>query len=138
MQDILNWNHTGSIADITYTTASVTVTLSEEVDEWFIKVNYTLDSTEHHMLVNLVELVLTSDSDGTNLTFKAANELVSGNHIVISNTKIGEVSSIEYEKYVGNAIKLNIDPDDVFVAGTELNGVNQTIASSFIIYNYKQ
>lgn len=138
MQDILNWNHTGSIADITYTTASVTVTLPSEVDEWFIKVNYTLDSTEHHMLVNLVELVLTSDSDGINLTFKAANELVSGNRIVISNTKIGEVSSIEYEKYVGNAIKLNIDPDDVFVAGTELNGVNQTIASSFIIYNYKQ
>ena len=120
MQDILNWNHTGSIADITYTTASVTVTLPSEVDEWFIKVNYTLDSTEHHMLVNLVELVLTSDSDGINLTFKAANELVSGNHIVISNTKIGEVSSIEYEKYVGNAIKLNIDPDDVFVAGTGL------------------
>jgi hypothetical protein len=138
MQDILNWNHTGSIADITYTTASVTVTLSEEVDEWFIKVNYTLDSTEHHMLVNLVELVLTSDADGTNLTFKAANELVSGNHIVISNTIVGEVSSIEYEKYVGNAIRLNIDPDDVFVAGTDLNGINQTIASSFIIFNYKQ
>lgn len=138
MQDILNWNHTGSIADITYTTASVTVTLSEEVDEWFIKVNYTLDSTEHHMLVNLVELVLTSDADGTNLTFKAANELVSGNHIVISNTIVGEVNSIEYEKYVGNAIRLNIDPDDVFVAGTDLNGINQTIASSFIIFNYKQ
>jgi hypothetical protein len=138
MQDILNWNHTGSIADITYTTASVTVTLSEEVDEWFIKVNYTLDSTEHHMLVNLVELVLTSDSDGNNLTFKAANELEAGNHIVVSNTIIAEVSSIGFEKYTGSTIKLNIDPDDVFIAGTTTNGITQTIASSFIIYNYKQ
>jgi len=138
MQDIMNWNYTGNIADITFTTASVTVQLTEEVDEWFIKVNYTLEGTEHHMLVNLVELVLTSDADGNNLTFKAANELVSGNHIVISNTTIGVVSSIEYEKYVGNTVKLNIEPDDVFVAGTTTNGINQTIASSFIIYNYKQ
>jgi len=138
MKELLDWNYSGPISDITYTTASVTVTLSEAVDEWFIKVNYTLDSTEHHMLVNLVELVLTSDADGTNLTFKAANELVSGDHIVISNTSIGEVSSIEYEKYTGTAIRLNIDPDNVFVAGTSTNGINQTIASSFIIFNYKQ
>jgi hypothetical protein len=86
----------------------------------------------------LVELVLTSDADGNNLTFKAANELVNGNHIVISNTTIGVVSSIEYQKYTGNTVKLNIEPDDVFVAGTTTNGINQTIASSFIIYNYKQ
>jgi hypothetical protein len=127
MQDILNWNYNGSISDITYTTAVVTLSLSEEVDEWFIKINYTLDSSEHSMLVNLVELVLASDLNGNNLTFKAANELTAGDSIVISNTKIGVISSISYEKYVGNTIKLNIDPDDVFVAGTSTNGINQTI-----------
>jgi len=138
MQGIMNWNYTGSTTDITYTTASVTVQLTESVDEWFIKVNYSLDSTEHSMLVNLVELILTCDSSSNNLTFKAANELTSGDYIVISNTTIAEVTSIGYEKYVGNTVKLNIDPDDVFVAGTTTNGINQTIASSFIIYNYKQ
>jgi len=138
MEGLLNWHDTGSIADISYTTAVVTVTISEDVDEWFIKINYTLDSVQHHMLVNLVELVLTCDSDGTNLTFKAANELSAGSHIVISNTKIAEVTSIEFEKYEGKTIKLNIDPDNLFVAGTDLNGINQTIASSFIIFNYKQ
>jgi len=137
-QDILNWNYTGSISDISYESAEVTLTLAEDVNEWFIKVNYTIDSTQHSMLVNLVELVLTSDSNGNNLTFKAANELLSGDYIVISNNIIANISSIEYEKYVGQTIKLNIEPDDVFVAGTTTNGINQTIASSFIIYNYKQ
>jgi hypothetical protein len=137
-QDILNWNYTGSISDISYESAEVTLTLAEDVNEWFIKVNYTIDSTQHSMLVNLVELVLTSDSNGNNLTFKAANELLSGDYIVISNNIIANISSIEYQKYVGQTIKLNIEPDDVFVAGTTTNGINQTIASSFIIYNYKQ
>ncbi len=137
-QGVLDWYSTGSISDIEYTTASVVVKIIEYVDEWFIKVNYEIDQNEYSMLVNLVELVLVCDINGENLTFKQAIELAYGDYIVISNTNIASVLSINYEKFAGDIVKINIEPDDVFVAGTDSNGINQTIASSFIIYNYKQ
>ena len=137
-QGVLNWHYTGSIADIGYTTASVIVKLVETVDEWFIKVNYEIDQSEHSMLVNLVELILACDINGENLTFKQGIELQYGDYIVLSNTNIAKILSINYEKFVGDVVKINIEPDDVFLSGTNLNGINQTIASNFIIYNYKQ
>jgi hypothetical protein len=138
VQGTLNWVHTGSYTDIEYTTASVIVKLVDTVDEWFIKINYNIGEDSGSMLVNLVELVLTSDVDGNNLTFKAASDLTAGDYIVISNTTIADVTSIGYERFNGDVVKLNIEPADVFVAGSNTNGIGQTIASNFIIYNYKQ
>ena len=136
-QGAMDWLYTGSINDITYTTASVIVKMNEAVNEWFIKVNYSIEGESNYMLVNLVELVLTSDANGNNLTFKAASELISGDYIVVSNSIIATVNSIEYQRYVGEVIKLNIEPYDVFLSGTNTNGVGHTIANNFIIYNYK-
>jgi len=133
----MDWLYTGSYADITYTTASVVVNSVETVDEWFIKVNYNIAGEANSMLVNLVELVLTCDSNGNNLTFKAASELNSNDFMVISNTIIADVTSIEYERFSGDVVKLNIEPTDVFLSGTNTNGVGHTIANNFIIYNYK-
>jgi hypothetical protein len=133
----MDWIYTGSYNDITYTTASVVVKLNESVDEWFIKVNYNIEGEPNSMLVNLVELLLTSDSDGNNITFKAASELTSSDYIVISNSIIADVVSIEYQKFVGDVVKLNIEPTDVFLSGTNTNGIGHTIANTFIIYNYK-
>jgi hypothetical protein len=138
VQGTLDWLYEGSNSEILYTTASVVVKLIDMVDEWFIKINYSISGVTNSMLVNLVELVLTSDSQGNNLTFKAASDLTNGDYIVISNTVIADVVSIGYEKYNGEVVKLNIEPDDVFIAGTNTNGIGQTIASNFIIYNYKQ
>lgn len=138
VQGTLDWAYSGPNTDITYTTSSVVVKLIDMVDEWFIKVNYNISGVANSMLVNLVELVLTSDSMGNNLTFKAASELASGDNIVISNSVIASITSIEYQKYNGEVVKLNIEDSDVFIAGSTTNGINQTIASNFIIYNYKQ
>jgi hypothetical protein len=136
-QGAMDWVHTGSYTDITYTTASVVVKMNEAIDEWFIKVNYEISGQTSYMLVNLVELVLTCDVDGNNLTFKAASDLTSDDYIVVSNTIIANVTSIEYEKFSGDVIKLNIEPADVFISGTNTNGIGHTIANNFIIYNYK-
>lgn len=136
-QGAMDWLYTGSINDITYTSASVIVKMNQTVDEWFIKVNYDIEGQSNSMLVNLVELVLTCDSNGNNLTFQATSDLTSGDYIVVSNSIIGEVSSIEYQRFSGDVIKLNIEPADVFLSGTNSNGVGHTIANNFIIYNYK-
>lgn len=136
-QGAMDWVYTGSYNDISYTTASVVVKLNETVDEWFIKVNYDVEGETSSMLVNLVELVLTSDSVGNNLTFKAASELTSDDYIIVSNSILANVTSIEYEKFVGDVIKINIEPGDVFLSGTNSNGIGHTIANNFIIYNYK-
>jgi hypothetical protein len=136
-QGAMDWVYTGSYNDITYTTATVVVVMNENVDEWFIKVNYDISGETNYMLVNLVELVLTCDVDGNNLTFKAASDLTSNDYIVVSNTIIANVTSIDYEKFSGNVVKLNIEPADVFLSGTNTNGIGHTIANNFIIYNYK-
>ena len=136
-QGAMNWLYTGSISDIVYTTASVGVKMDETVDEWFIKVNYDIAGESSSMLVNLVELVLTCDSAGNNITFKAASELTSDDYIVVSDTIIANVTSIQYEKFAGTVVKFNIEPADVFLSGTNTNGIGNTIANNFIIYNYK-
>jgi hypothetical protein len=136
-QGAMDWLYTGSYNDITYTTASVVVKTNETVDEWFIKVNYNVVDEPSSMLVNLVELVLTSDLNGDNLTFKAASELTTGDYIIVSNSILANVTSIEYERFVGDVIKINIEPGDVFLSGTNSNGIGHTIANNFIIYNYK-
>ena len=136
-QGAMDWVYTGSYNDITYTTASVVVKLNETVDEWFIKVNYNIEGESNDMLVNLVELVLTCDSNGNNLTFKAASELTSADYIVVSDSIIADVTSIEYQRFSGDVVKLNIEPTDVFLSGTNTNGIGHTIANNFIIYNYK-
>lgn len=136
-QGAMDWSYTGSYNDITYTTSTVVVKMNELVDEWFIKVNYDISGESNYMLVNLVELVLICDVNGNNLTFKAASDLTSDDYIVVSNTIIANVTSIEYEKFTGNVVKLNIEPADVFISGTNTNGIGHTIANNFIIYNYK-
>ena len=136
-QGAMDWIYTGSYNDITYTTASVVVKLNDTVDEWFIKVNYDVEGETNSMLVNLVELVLTSDLTGDNLTFKAASELTADDYIVVSNSILANVTSIEYERFQGDVIKINIEPADVFLSGTSTNGIGHTIANNFIIYNYK-
>lgn len=136
-QGAMDWIYTGSYNDITYTTASVVVKLNDTVDEWFIKVNYDVEGEANSMLVNLVELVLTSDLTGDNLTFKAASELTADDYIVVSNSTLANVTSIEYERFQGDVIKINIEPADVFLSGTSTNGIGHTIANNFIIYNYK-
>lgn len=136
-QGAMDWVYTGSYNDITYTSASVTVKLNDAVDEWFIKVNYDVEGETGSMLVNLVELVLTSDSNGNNLTFKAASELTSDDYIIVSNSILANITSIEYERFEGDVIKINIEPGDVFLSGTSTNGIGHTIANNFIIYNYK-
>jgi hypothetical protein len=136
-QGAMYWVYTGSYNDMSYTTASVVVKMNETIDEWFIKVNYDIAGESNYMLVNLVELVLTCDVDGNNLTFKSASELTSGDYIVVSNTIIANVTSITYEKFSGDVVKLNIEPADVFISGTNTNGIGHTIANNFIIYNYK-
>jgi hypothetical protein len=136
-QGAMDWVYAGSYNDMLYTTASVVVKMNETVDEWFIKVNYNISGESSNMLVNLVELVLTCDADGNNLTFKAASDLTSSDHIVVSNTIIANVTSIAYEKFSGDVVKLNIEPADVFISGTNTNGIGHTIANNFIIYNYK-
>jgi hypothetical protein len=136
-QGAMDWIYTGSYNDMIYTSASVIVKMNETVDEWFIKVNYDIAGESNYMLVNLVELVLTCDVDGNNMTFKAASDLVDGDHIVVSNTIIANVTSIGYEKFSGDVVKINIEPADVFISGTNTNGIGHTIANNFIIYNYK-
>lgn len=136
-QGAMDWVYTGSYNDITYTSASVVVKLNDTVDEWFIKVNYDVEGESNSMLVNLVELVLTSDLTGNNLTFKAASELTADDYIVVSNSILANVTSIEYERFQGDVIKINIEPADVFLSGTSTNGIGHTIANNFIIYNYK-
>lgn len=136
-QGAMDWTYTGSYNDITYTTASVVVKLNDTVDEWFIKVNYDVEGESNSMLVNLVELVLTSGLTGNNLTFKAASELTADDYIVVSNSILANVTSIEYERFQGDVIKINIEPADVFLSGTSTNGIGHTIANNFIIYNYK-
>lgn len=136
-QGAMDWSYTGSYNDITFTTASIVVKMNETVNEWFIKVNYSIEDTSNSMLVNLVELILTSDANGNNLTFKAASELTSDDYIVVSNSIIANVTSIEYQQFSGDVVKVNIEPADVFLSGTNDNGIGHTIANNFIIYNYK-
>jgi hypothetical protein len=121
------WVYTGSLNElITYTTASVMNINNLNVSAWFHRIDYTNGSS----LLPNSKLVLVENSGS--VSFKNISELEIGNTIFNSATEFSQITEISREYYSGSMTVLDIEPTDVFIAGTD---TNEIMHNSIIVHN---
>lgn len=132
--EILNWRYTGSLENLlTYTTASVVRKTPSIVEDWFNRVEYTSpNETTGSFLLQMNKMILIErDSE---VRFCSAQDLEVGDVIFNSPTYTSTLTSVTDEWYSGSVNYLDIEPIDVFIAGTE---DNEILSSTIVMHNYK-
>ena len=132
--EILNWRYTGSSENLlTYATASVVRKTPVAVEDWFNRVEYVSpNETTGSFLLQMNKMILIQrDSE---VRFCSAQDLEVGDNIFNSSTNTSTLTSITDEWYSGSISYLDIEPIDVFIAGTE---DNEILSSTIVMHNYK-
>jgi len=121
------WVYTGSLNElITYTTASVMNINNLNVSAWFHRIDYTSGSG----LLPTNKLILVENSGS--VSFKNVSELEIGYTIFNSATEFSQITQISREWYSGSITVLDIEPTDVFIAGTDSNEI---MHNTIIVHN---
>jgi hypothetical protein len=131
---MLEWRYTGSVENLmTYSTASVVANIKLDVEDWFNKIEY-IDANQitGSFLLQMNKMILT-EKEGV-VKFTNAQDLEVGVTVFNSTTNFSTVTSIGDEYYSGSIYMLNIEPIDVFVAGT---ADNEILNSTIIMHNFK-
>ena len=130
----INWESSASLSDVmSYTTASVVGKLSSTFEGWLPTMQYTSGSESGSLIVTSNERLLIKEND--TFKFKLVSDIEDTDLLVISNEKTAEMTSINLEWYSGSIVTVNIEPDDVFIAGTDLNGIGANSLGSVIAHN---
>jgi hypothetical protein len=132
-----NWRATGSISDIVeYTTASVVNKSAIDYAGWLTQLTYVSGSITGTTTLTQNEAIFIQDSiDGT-FKFKSVVDLTSTDLLVASADTVASIVSNENVWFSGSISTLNIEPDDVFVAGSDLNQINTSTIGA-IVHNAK-
>jgi len=132
--EILNWRYTGPSEDLlTYTTASVVRKTPSVVEDWFNRVEYvSSNETAGSFLLQMNKMILIER--GSEVRFCSAQDLEVGDTIFNSPTFTSTLTSVTDEWYSGSINYLDIEPIDVFIAGSE---DNEILSSTIVMHNYK-
>jgi hypothetical protein len=132
--EILNWRYTGSLEDLlSYTTASVVRKTPSLVEDWFNRVEYASpNDTTGSFLLQMNKMILIQR--GSEVRFCSAQDLEMGDIIFNSPNYTSTLTSVTDEWYSGSINYLDIEPIDVFIAGTD---DNEILSSTIVMHNYK-
>lgn len=126
-----NWVYTGDTQNfLSYTTASVISLINKPVEDWFNRINYSNGTDTGSSLLPVGKLVLVQDLEG--VRFKNVDELEVGNVLFNGPNATSEITSINNEYYSGSMVMMDIEPSDVFVAGTNTNEILNTL----VVHNF--
>jgi len=126
-----NWVYTGSTENLlSYTTASVISVLNKPVEDWFNRINYTNGTDIGSSLLPVGKLILVQDIEG--VKFKNVDELEIGDTLFNGPNNTSQITSINNEYYSGSMVMMDIEPSDVFVAGTDTNEILNTL----VVHNF--
>lgn len=131
---MLEWRYTGATENLmTYTTASVVRNIKVDVEDWFNKIDYiSANETTGSFLLQMNKMVLT-EKDGV-VKFTNAQDLEVGINVFNTTDSISTITSVGDEYFSGSIYLLDIEPIDVFIAGTD---DNEILNSTIIMHNFK-
>jgi hypothetical protein len=143
--ETFDWSSSGSVNSIIeYTTASVqringldstVISNPESYASWFNELSYASGSLSNTSLLAAGEQILVRDSFDDLIKFKYVRFVNPGDKIITSlNTEIDLVSN-NLVWYTGSLYTIDIEPEDVFVAGTDLNDINANTIGNILIHN---
>lgn len=126
MSETVNWEYTGNTDNLlSYTTATVISVINKQVNDWFNRITYTDGTNIGSSLLPTGKLVLT-EKDGV-VKFKIVHELTVGDFIFNTPNSKSTITSIDNEYFSGSMTMIDIEPSDVFIAGTSENEILNTI-----------
>jgi hypothetical protein len=132
-----NWSSPGPIGDIVeYTTAEVINKSEITYEGWLTQITYASGEITGTTTLTQNEAILIQDTLDGNFKFKSVVDLLSTDLMVASTDTIGTIVNKENVWFSGNIVTLNIEPDDVFVAGSDLNQINSSTIGA-IVHNFK-
>jgi len=125
------WTSSLSLMELMqYSTGSVITKYDKMYEGWVSKINFEYETTSGSFITTNSEVLLIKEDTGT-IRFKKIYDIQNTDSVVISNQIAANVTSIDLEWYSGSITSINIEPDDVFIAGTDLNGVSSNIMGNF-------
>ena len=130
-----NYEFTGSLSELfTYTTASVQSISTINFSGWLPHMHYETNSGTGSSMLTLNDKLIVKENDS--FKFKTVGQIEDTDFLVLSNNVTASINSISLEWYSGSISTIDIEPDDVFVAGTDLNqiGIDITIGG-LILHN---
>jgi hypothetical protein len=131
-----NYEFTGSLSELfTYTTASVVNIDSINFAGWLPHMHYETNSVTGSSIITLNEKLIVKEND--TFKFKKIVDIENTDLLVLSNEVTVSISSINLGWYSGSITTIGIEPDDVFVAGTDLNQIGNNITIGGLILHNK-
>jgi len=131
-----NYEFTGSLSELfTYTIASVVNIDSINFAGWLPHMHYETNSVTGSSIITLNEKLIVKEND--TFKFKKIVDIENTDLLVLSNEVTVSISSINLGWYSGSITTIGIEPDDVFVAGTDLNQIGNNITIGGLILHNK-
>lgn len=136
IQESLTWNISSSMIDsITYSTASVMFITKKVYEGWLTNLEYGNGTISGSSLLSNNEILLVSSSDDGDIRFKTAYETETSDFIITSTSNVLPIINKENIWYSGSIVILDVEPSDVFVAGTDINEITKNNVGNILIHN---
>ena len=135
-EETLDWYISSSeLNTITYETSSVNFITNKAYEGWLVNIVYGNDTISGSSILSNSELLVISSSVDNNIRFVSAADVNLNDYIVTTNQIALPIISKENVWYSGSITILDIEPDDVFVAGTTHNDITKNNVGNILLHN---
>ena len=134
--ETLNWSVSlDGLDTITYETSSVNFITNKVYEGWLTTITYGDSIISGSTTLANSELLVIKSSGDDNIRFVTAGAVTLNDYVVTTNQTSLPIISKENVWYSGNITVLDIEPDDVFVAGTTYNDINKNTIGDILLHN---
>ena len=136
MQDTIDWATThNEFSSASYETASVHFITKTSYQGWMTNIEYSNGEVSASSLLSNNEILLISSSITNNIKFETAYDVVINDLVITSDNLMLPITQKENVWYSGSIVILDIEPADVFVAGTDLNEISKNNVGNILLHN---
>jgi hypothetical protein len=136
MEETMDWSTNGSLSDIiNYETASVHFITKTPYQGWLTNLEYGNGEVSGSSLLGSAEVLLISSSISGSIVFETAYQTTLNDSVVTTQNLMLPVTNKENVWYSGSIVILDIEPADVFVAGTPTNEITRNTVGNVLLHN---
>jgi hypothetical protein len=136
MQETIDWYvNMNDFSNTIYETASVQFITKNTYQGWLTNIEYGNSEISGSSLLSNSEILLISSSITNNIKFETAYDVVLNDLIITSTNLMLPVTRKENVWYSGSIVILDIEPADVFVAGTNTNEISKNNMGNILLHN---
>jgi hypothetical protein len=136
MEETMRWSTSGSLSDIiNYETASVHFITKTPYQGWLTNLEYGNGEVSGSSLLGSAEVLLISSSISGSIVFETAYHTTLNDSVITTQNLMLPITNKENVWYSGSIVILDIEPVDVFVAGTPTNEITRNTVGNVLLHN---